>query len=161
MQMSNSVSDETSRPPALTEVDLEDLVEEVVKSCWSKGRGRQRADALGEDSRGEVAILLDVRLRHSRAVVDVGGLKRVLFNIIGNSLKVRPSFEFVEAVRHWRSSSADLLSSFRSDPQFTDHGSITITLLETEAVPGVSITVADTGRGMSGELLPCRSLARA
>lgn len=93
-QMSNSVNDETSRPPALVEVDLEDLVEEVVKSCWS--RGRQRASATGDDARGEVDILLDVRMRHSRALVDVGGLKRVLFNVIGNSLKVRIFLEFAD-----------------------------------------------------------------
>lgn len=39
----------------------------------------------------------------------------------------------------------------RPSLQFTDHGSITITIQEIEALPGVSITVADTGRGMSGE----------
>ncbi|ORY90859.1 hypothetical protein BCR35DRAFT_299466 [Leucosporidium creatinivorum] len=120
-KMSNSVNDETSRPPAFTEVDLENLVEEVVKSCWS--RGRQRASATGDVSRGEVSILLDVRLRHTQALVDVGGLKRVLFNVIGNSLK------------------------------FTDHGSITITLYELNPLPGVGITVADTGRGMSETFL--------
>lgn len=107
--MSNSVNDETSRPPALTEVDLEDLVEEVVKSCWS--RGRQRASALGEDSRGDVEIALDVRLRYSRAVVDVGGLKRVLFNVIGNSLKVR---SLGLAFRPERSSHSPLSTVHRS-----------------------------------------------
>lgn len=153
-KMQHSVHDESFRPPALTEVDLENLVEEVVKSCWS--RGRQRATAMGERVRGDVAILLDVQLSSGRfAAVDVGGLKRVLFNIIGNSLKVRTLQALglnaeVVADSH---AFADLL-------QFTDEGSVTITVEELHEVEGVAITVADTGRGMSGETVAAMSPVR-
>lgn len=85
-KMSNSINDDTTRPLILKEVDLEELCGEVIQGCWS--RGRQRADS-GDEERGEVEIILDVRLDNgARALVDVGGLKRVLFNLIGNSLKV-------------------------------------------------------------------------
>ncbi|KAK4049435.1 hypothetical protein OIV83_004168 [Microbotryomycetes sp. JL201] len=111
-------------PPALTEVHLGTLVEDVVKSVWA--RVRQAASASGNSSRGEVSILLENKLKRPRAVVDVGGLKRVLFNTIGNALK------------------------------FTDKGHVKIKLtsrsIEGGSPTGLSnllIQVSDTGRGMS------------
>ena len=137
-KMSNSINDDTTRPPILKEVDLEELCEEVIQGCWS--RGRQRADS-GEEARGEVEIILNVKLDHgARAMVDVGGLKRVLFNLIGNSLKV--SFSSCPRLQ---------TSLTRPSFQFTNEGIIEVSLRDIDG--GISLNVADTGRGMSEAFL--------
>lgn len=77
----------------LQEVILENLVEDVVKSCWA--RTRQHA-AVSGDTNGDVVIgangaganvkiVMEIDDRYSgcKALVDVGGLKRgVLFLLL-------------------------------------------------------------------------------
>lgn len=80
------------------------LVEEVAKSCWK--RTKKNADVAG-DSKGKVAVgtigagssvdvIMDIdqRLIDSEWHADVGAIKRVLLNLLGNSLKVSPSRSF-------------------------------------------------------------------
>ncbi|GAA6057133.1 hypothetical protein NBRC10513_004371 [Rhodotorula toruloides] len=82
---------------ALVQTDLAALVEGVAKSTWVR---KQRVDLVSEDlakgepdgksdEKGQVDLLLEVEERRNgwQALVDVGGLKRVLFNIVGNALK--------------------------------------------------------------------------
>ncbi|KAM0792829.1 hypothetical protein ACM66B_002595 [Microbotryomycetes sp. NB124-2] len=124
-KMTSKVDGQEAPPPAMTDVHLGTLVEDVVKSVWA--RVRQAASAAGSttnSSRGEVSILFENKLKRPRAVVDVGGLKRVLFNTIGNALK------------------------------FTDKGHVKISL-SSRSIEGSATTsnlviqVSDTGKGMS------------
>lgn len=94
-------------------------MDDVVKSCWSRSR-QLASESENQARRGEVDIILITQLKPGqRAMVDVGGVKRVLMNLIGNSLK------------------------------FCEQGSVTITLSEVKDSQMVSIEVADTGRGKS------------
>ncbi|BGO91032.1 hypothetical protein NBRC10512_000161 [Rhodotorula toruloides] len=111
--------------PALVQTDLAALVEGVAKSTWVR---KQRVDLVSEDlakgepdgksaEKGQVDLLLEVKERSSgwRALVDVGGLKRVLFNIVGNALK------------------------------FTRKGEVRIVLQDLGTVPSPSSTASDDG----------------
>ncbi|BGP31509.1 hypothetical protein JCM10296v2_003274 [Rhodotorula toruloides] len=134
---------------ALVQTDLAALVEGVAKSTWVR---KQRVDLVSEDltkgepdgksaEKGQVDLLLEVEERRNgwQALVDVGGLKRVLFNIVGNALK------------------------------FTRKGEIRIALQDLDAVPSSSspiptdaprterrlilLEVRDTGIGMSDDFV--------
>ncbi|KAK4701012.1 hypothetical protein P7C70_g5222, partial [Phenoliferia sp. Uapishka_3] len=139
-KMSNQVGSTAEAERHLTPVSLERLVEEVAKSSWT--RTRQNADIisggdsikLGMTGAGEkVDVILEVDRRFDDwlAMVDVGGMKRVLLNVLGNSLK------------------------------FTSTGSITLQVydlpvaaLRSEAASGVrmvGIAIKDTGMGMSAD----------
>lgn len=117
-KISNSTEAEASgRQRVLTAVDLEQLVEEVAKSSWARTQQNMNVskDANGDVQLGttgaggnvDVIIEMDERLDGWRALIDVGGLKRVLLNseslrsfvpvgrslmnsraVLGNSLKV-------------------------------------------------------------------------
>ncbi|KAM0753362.1 hypothetical protein T439DRAFT_323999 [Meredithblackwellia eburnea MCA 4105] len=105
--------------PASTEANLELLLEEVAKSCWAR-------DSYGRQS--DLDLLIDYQLssEYSRCFLDVGGLKRVLINLVGNSFK------------------------------YTNQGTITISAHEVprrSAVRRVQLQVIDTGKGMSKDFL--------
>lgn len=101
-KISNSTeadSEAAGRERQLVEVDLERLVEDVAKSCWTRTRqnaavagdsdGNVSLGTTGAGGKVDVVIEMDQRLDGWRAMVDVGAIKRVLLNILGNALKVR------------------------------------------------------------------------
>ncbi|KZV97450.1 hypothetical protein EXIGLDRAFT_832857 [Exidia glandulosa HHB12029] len=134
---------------ARTRVDLMQLVEEAVEGCWIGYRAR--ASALGESDIGSVYSppkrsspreTTQRKSQHVETVVDVdfraegwtvkcekGGIRRVLMNLIGNSLK------------------------------FTTDGSVHIVLRELHggcSTPGkirIELGVLDSGKGISKEFL--------
>ncbi|KAK4056285.1 hypothetical protein OIO90_002729 [Microbotryomycetes sp. JL221] len=127
-KMTSRVEGQIQPPPSLTEVHLGHLVQDVVKSVWARVRQAASASGSNSTSRGEVSILFENKLKRPRAVVDVGGLKRVLFNTLGNSLK------------------------------FTERGHVKVTLNHQpiQGEPTMSnllIQVSDTGKGMSQEFI--------
>ncbi|KAI5117962.1 hypothetical protein M0805_001623 [Coniferiporia weirii] len=129
-----------------SKIDLMQLVEEAVEGCWIGHRARLPASSeigsvyappvqvsatLGF-ARATVETVIDVGLRNSgwQLICEKGGIRRVLMNIIGNSLK------------------------------FTTSGYVHIVLKELHAgadtPPGnvkVELTVLDTGKGISKEFL--------
>ncbi|GAA5866559.1 hypothetical protein JCM8547_005459 [Rhodosporidiobolus lusitaniae] len=125
--------------------DLASLVENVLKSTWVR---KQRTDLVNMDVRkagagggnGEeepkVSLVLEMEERKGGwdVMVDVGGLKRILLNLVGNALK------------------------------FTEKGEVKLSMREVGVVPSsrskegrtrrlVSISVKDTGIGMAPEFL--------
>ncbi|GAA6000287.1 hypothetical protein JCM10207_007941 [Rhodosporidiobolus poonsookiae] len=119
----------SSHAPNLHLVDLETLIRDVVKSCWTRDRTQRAADGGVEYSIAEasaVDVLLEFGLPQGTQVkVDVGAFKRVLVNLLGNSLK------------------------------YTDRGSIVIAVsapsldVAKDGTLPVLIDIADTGRGMT------------
>lgn len=115
--MSNS-PDDAHRSRRTKKVSLEKLAEDVIISCWARTTqhaavfhdDNENVKIGGIGAGADVKVILDIetRLCGSLAVVDVGGLKRgeslqllllynletdpysakVLFNLIGNALKV-------------------------------------------------------------------------
>ncbi|KAK4046701.1 hypothetical protein OIV83_005904 [Microbotryomycetes sp. JL201] len=91
---------QTSAPtiaPKLFKVDLASLAEDVIKATWVRKR---RSDIVANDASNEAAdrtsmnapgvdVILEVEHRDQGwlALVDTGGLKRVLLNLLGNALK--------------------------------------------------------------------------
>lgn len=75
----------------LQKVVLEDLVEDVIKSCWA--RTHQHAAIIGDEngdvgvgsngSGANLKIIMEIekKLRGCKALVDVGGLKRGKFEM--------------------------------------------------------------------------------
>ncbi|BGP14362.1 hypothetical protein JCM10213_004489 [Rhodosporidiobolus nylandii] len=117
----------SSTGPVRQLVDLEQLLFDVVASCWSGSRAKRRA-LQGEhpaDEKAPLDIVLEFDLpKGTHVSVDVGALKRVFTNLVGNSLK------------------------------YTDHGQIVIAvsspgLTAGSGVAQVQVDIADTGRGMS------------
>lgn len=132
-------------------VDLSRLVEETVEGCWIGQRARSyqgqsgigsfysppAANLVANDQRPSIAQ----QLRHVETVIDIGqreqgwhvrcekgGIRRVLMNLIGNSLK------------------------------FTTDGYIQVTLRELPHTPGarsipIEMAVIDTGKGISKQFL--------
>ncbi|BGP24117.1 sensor histidine kinase/response regulator [Rhodotorula toruloides] len=133
---------------ALVQTDLSALVEGVAKSTWVR---KQRVDLVSGDlsrsqqstetaEKDQVDLLLEVEERKNGwlALIDVGGLKRVLFNVVGNALK------------------------------FTRKGEVKIVLQDLGAIPPSSLitnddirterrlamlSVRDTGIGMSDDFV--------
>ncbi|GAA5926102.1 hypothetical protein JCM3775_005204 [Rhodotorula graminis] len=127
--------------------DLGALVEGVTKSTWVR---KQRVDAVTADlaklvegeKKVDLVLELEERAGGWQAMIDVGGLKRVLLNLVGNALK------------------------------FTVAGEVKISLKEVGILPApapstpgallplerrlVSITVRDTGIGMSDDFIRAR-----
>ncbi|GAA5873951.1 hypothetical protein JCM3774_004049 [Rhodotorula dairenensis] len=107
---------------AMASVDLDALVVDVVQSCWSKSR--RLATIHKEYSPDKLDIVFNSTLPAAlRANVDVGGLKRVLVNLLANSVK------------------------------FTSNGTITLTVSMDEAPHPdgkrmFRFECRDTGRGM-------------
>lgn len=70
-------------------MDLDTLIDEVAKSCWT--RTTQTEIAFGgspglHGAASDVEMIIDYRIpKAKRFMVDVGGLKRILFNLIGAS----------------------------------------------------------------------------
>ena len=138
---------ENSIKPGL--VDLAHLVEETVEGCWigQRARALQGQSEIGSfysppspgatpDSKGQsvdkpyVETVVDVGFRERGWMVrcEKGGIRRVLMNLIGNSLK------------------------------FTRDGYIQVTLRELPHTPGsrtipVEMAVIDTGKGISRSFL--------
>ncbi|GAA5870966.1 hypothetical protein JCM3774_003491 [Rhodotorula dairenensis] len=136
---------------ALIPTDLQSLIEGVTKSVWVRKR---RVDVVSASVDGgqalheqeDVDLILEVEERDTgwRAMADVGGLKRCLLNIVGNSLK------------------------------FTRAGSVKITVRDAGLIPSVhrlkysppleeeverrlvTFTVTDTGIGMSDDFVKDR-----
>lgn len=113
----------------LAVADLDQIVEDVAKATWVRKR---RVDIVSADVAGSktgpesinVDLILDIEARHEgwAAKVDKGGLKRVLLNLIGNSLKFTPA----------------------------GHVKVTLSTVFTESGrEAVKIDVSDTGVGMS------------
>ncbi|KAH8922496.1 hypothetical protein BT69DRAFT_1334648 [Atractiella rhizophila] len=141
-KLSNATDDDSkAKAPlrTLTTVDLAALAEEVARGSWMRKR---KSEAVSVDAEGpknaselpnDVDIILEVEDRKGGwlADVDVAGLKRVLINIMGNSLK------------------------------FTWSGWVKMTLRELhtsrktakKGVRIVSFVVQDTGIGMDEEFL--------
>ncbi|GAA5991943.1 hypothetical protein JCM10908_002281 [Rhodotorula pacifica] len=134
---------------ALIPTDLQSLVEGVTKSVWVRKR---RVDVVSVDvehrdeppvEQDKVDLILEVEERESgwRAMADVGGLKRCLLNVVGNSLK------------------------------FTHAGSVKITLRDAGVIPSapplrysppleeeverrlVTFTITDSGIGMTDDFV--------
>ncbi|GAA6058264.1 hypothetical protein JCM3770_004330 [Rhodotorula araucariae] len=134
------------RRRAFTQCALDALVEGVTKSTWVR---KQRVDAVTADlakpldeagREGAVDLLLEIEERKGgwKAMIDVGGLKRVLLNLVGNALKFTRRGEVKISLREI----GVLPSSARPSP---DADPIERRL--------VSITVRDTGIGMSDEFI--------
>lgn len=74
----------------LQEVILEELVEDVVKSCWARSyqhaaiagdeNGNVGVGSNGAGANVKIVMEVDERLSGCKALVDVGGLKRGSFN---------------------------------------------------------------------------------
>lgn len=63
----------------LLEVELEQLAEDVLKSCWARKHQRsalEESKKEGENDQVDLVLEMDRRLDGCRAKVDVGGLKR-------------------------------------------------------------------------------------
>lgn len=112
-------------------VDLEKLLEDVVLATWVRKR---RVDLVTDQEKPvkvDVILAIEERMTGWIAMIDVGGLKRTLLNVLGNALK------------------------------FTKAGSVRIALSEVAASPfaaasnlrTVQFLVEDTGIGMSPEFL--------
>ncbi|KWU45832.1 hypothetical protein RHOSPDRAFT_16030 [Rhodotorula sp. JG-1b] len=106
---------------AVASVDLDALLVDVVRSCWTKSR--RLATIHKEYSPDQLDVVFKSTLPAGlRANVDVGGLKRVLVNLLANSLK------------------------------FTSNGTITLSAFMDEALPDgkrmFRFECSDTGRGM-------------
>lgn len=125
---------------------LDQLVEGVTKSTWVR---KQRVDAVTADlakvdegdKKVDLVLELEDRAGGWQAMIDVGGLKRVLLNLVGNALK------------------------------FTVAGEVKISLKEVGKLPSpppstpgahplerrlVAITVRDTGIGMTDDFIRTR-----
>lgn len=133
--------------------DLATLVEDVIKATWVRGRREALVEMdpsrTSSTSRGKVDMVLEVQERSEgwSCWLDPGGLKRVLLNLLGNSLKVG-------VVSFFRLSSIWTHCCL----QFTERGSVKLSLLESKQShpsgrPLVIIEVEDTGCGMPGEFL--------
>ncbi|GAA6005291.1 hypothetical protein JCM10207_002928 [Rhodosporidiobolus poonsookiae] len=114
--------------PKRSLANLEQLCIDVIRSCWHKAR--QYAARRDGEAGEEVDILLESHLPPGlQADIDVAGLKRVMLNLVGNSLK------------------------------FTSTGSITIRLQDvsepssSSSHRNIRFDVVDTGRGMSQEFV--------
>ncbi|BGP39437.1 hypothetical protein JCM10450v2_003390 [Rhodotorula kratochvilovae] len=135
------------RRRAFAQSALDALVEGVTKSTWVR---KQRVDAVtadlgkaadgAEPREGKVDLLLEVEERRGgwRAMIDVGGLKRVLLNLVGNALKFTREGEVKISLRE--------IGVLPSSPQFSPDTAVLDRRL-------VSITVRDTGIGMSDEFI--------
>ncbi|GAA5820176.1 hypothetical protein JCM3770_004810 [Rhodotorula araucariae] len=120
---------------SLVTVELEALVIEVVKSCWHKAKrlaALRAEDEEGVSGSSSAVEQVDVLLRTSlppgtKAMVDVGALKRVLINLFANAIK------------------------------FTPRGTITFTMAPDgpcmNGVLRIKFEVEDTGKGMSPDFL--------
>ncbi|KDE06838.1 hypothetical protein MVLG_02874 [Microbotryum lychnidis-dioicae p1A1 Lamole] len=152
-KFSNSTSEMTAHQrSALARTDLARLAAEVSQACFIRKR---RSDYVTKDQilvqndptqrRPDIAsttveLILEVEEREAgwEAMIDVGGLKRVLLNLLGNSLK------------------------------FTEEGYVKISLREVSSPPVrandddsksvVVIKVEDTGCGMSEEFVRSGSI---
>ncbi|GAA6032936.1 hypothetical protein JCM8097_000055 [Rhodosporidiobolus ruineniae] len=130
---------EAATQRSLAKHDLAQIAEDVCKAVWVK---KKRVDLVSADAaaaagrgpqspQGKVDVILEIEERKGGwgVWVDAGGLKRVILNILGNSVK------------------------------FTSHGSVKLTLSEVPTPSGlpnhniVQLTVSDTGRGMSEDFL--------
>ncbi|GAA5861955.1 hypothetical protein JCM1840_006887 [Sporobolomyces johnsonii] len=91
-KFNNSTANHVSKTPALTIVDLEALIEDVVKACCSRTMKQNAVRAHGMWSPGSDAeresgdigldIILDYHLdKGVLAMIDIGGLKRLLITI--------------------------------------------------------------------------------
>ncbi|GAA5903437.1 hypothetical protein JCM6882_006548 [Rhodosporidiobolus microsporus] len=121
---------EVGPPVKLTRCNILTLVTDVIKTCWSKGK--RLAEMMDRQDGEGVSILLESHLPPDlEAMCDVGGLKRIGINLLGNALK------------------------------FTSEGAITIRLSEAPAPPSSStpslryirFQSIDSGKGMTQEFL--------
>ncbi|ORY76868.1 hypothetical protein BCR35DRAFT_353249 [Leucosporidium creatinivorum] len=129
---------ESTHRPTLTISDLSKIGEDVAKATWVRKR---RTDLVNVEptsytgkattpGAGKVDMILEVeeRLNGWNFWTDPGGLKRVLLNLIGNSLK------------------------------FTENGFVKLSIREGKQVPSsrlttVIIDVEDSGKGMDPEFI--------
>lgn len=152
-KLSGSAKNNSENVIKLGQVDLAKLVEETVEGCWIGQRARTfqgqseigsfysppSANATAEENRRSnsqhqpvlsVETVIDIGLRDHGWLVkcEKGGIRRVLMNLIGNSLK------------------------------FTSEGYIQVTLRELPHTPGarsipIEMAVIDTGKGISKQFL--------
>ncbi|GAA5903432.1 hypothetical protein JCM6882_006547 [Rhodosporidiobolus microsporus] len=116
-------------PLKLTRCTIMKLVTDVIKSCWSKEK--RYAEMMDRKDGGGVAIVLESHFAPNvEALCDVGGLKRIGINLLGNALK------------------------------FTSSGAITIRLSDvtpsassTTTTRHIRFDVIDSGKGMTQEFL--------
>ncbi|GAA5976720.1 hypothetical protein JCM11641_005672 [Rhodosporidiobolus odoratus] len=137
---SSQPSLDAASSPALAVADLENLVVEVVKSCWTHSRVRREAlhgpHGMKEQ---DVDIILEFDMpKGTEVMVDVGAMKRVLINLVGNALKYVSS-----PTLPWPVTPASKIVIAVSCP----------TLSSASSVAEVNIDIADTGNGMSTEFL--------
>ncbi|GAA5859966.1 hypothetical protein JCM8547_003037 [Rhodosporidiobolus lusitaniae] len=130
--------------PAHCTVDLEGLLCDVVKSCWTGTRAKAKAmQAAAMHDEGsctpvekeeKLDIILEFDLpKGIKATLDTGAFRRVLINLLGNSIKYTSGGSIVVAV---------------SAP----------TLKGKKGVAQILIDIADTGMGMTPEFLRDRLL---
>ncbi|GAA5994661.1 hybrid sensor histidine kinase/response regulator [Rhodotorula paludigena] len=140
------------RRRAFVQTDLCSLIEGVVKSTWVR---KQRVDSVSTDlskphlrsglattdaADGQVDLVLEIEERKGgwSGFADVGGLKRVLLNLVGNALKFTHRGEIKISLRE--------VGVLANVPAEANQG------VETERRI-VAITVRDTGIGMSEDFI--------
>ncbi|GAA5863031.1 hypothetical protein JCM1840_002443 [Sporobolomyces johnsonii] len=146
---------------SLSYADLALLVEGVAKSTWirkqrvdlvSADLGGVRGDALaaGEVRKATVDLVLEVEERREGwgVMVDVGGMKRVLLNIVGNALKFTHSGSVQITLRE-----LCLYSPRTGTPESQGKPPSTPPLAQQRKKGFVAIFVRDTGIGMTDEFL--------
>ncbi|GAA5841100.1 hypothetical protein JCM11251_008018 [Rhodosporidiobolus azoricus] len=133
-----------ARRAAVT-ADLEGIVDGILKSAWVRKQRTSlverdvgkpsREDAAADSSKVSLVLEVEARKGGWGVMVDVGGLKRVLLNLVGNSLK------------------------------FSHRGEVKLSLRDSGSLPApsrsrdtrnrrlVTITVKDDGIGMKPEFL--------
>lgn len=93
-KLSNNTAQEAAalQKRSLTQTDLSALIEGVLKSTWVKKRRVDLASVdLGaaphSDDKGKVDLILEVEGKEDgwEVMTDIGGMKRVLLNIVGVS----------------------------------------------------------------------------
>ncbi|GAA5903808.1 hypothetical protein JCM5296_003931 [Sporobolomyces johnsonii] len=146
---------------SLSYADLALLVEGVAKSTWIRKQrvdlvsvdlGGVRGDALaaGEVRKATVDLVLEVEERREGwgVMVDVGGMKRVLLNIVGNALKFTHSGSVQITLRE-----LCLYTPPTDTPESQGKPPSTPPLAQQRKRGFVAIFVRDTGIGMTDEFL--------
>ncbi|KAI5475998.1 hypothetical protein MNV49_000511 [Pseudohyphozyma bogoriensis] len=95
-KLANSMPETAGPVPtrSLVQADLEKLAGDVAKACWVR---KERVDSItaeatgkgSQPAKGKVDVILEVdrKVPSWLTYLDVGGMKRVLLNLVGNSLK--------------------------------------------------------------------------
>ncbi|GAA5904799.1 hybrid sensor histidine kinase/response regulator [Sporobolomyces salmoneus] len=145
----------------LARIDLVTLIEGVLTSTWIK---KKRADLvtvdLGgvleveakeseEERRGKLDLILEIEDKQDgwEVSTDVGGLRRVLLNVVGNALKFTKTGHVKITLRY-----LGRTSSIKHDPG-TPQPRRRPSLDQSSYRGHVAIVVEDTGIGMSSDFL--------